>query len=198
MTTSFLNFARPQPLQLEDVSLNELLQECVRELGPLFESRRVKLVIEGSSPAQSQPGATAAVSQQGSSPTVREGSINSNSDQQETPKIEIQADTRMLRQALLNLLRNAAEAIPKDKSVRQVTIRSSFENEQGKPWATISIQDTGDGIAPADLQKIFIPFFTTKTGGHGIGLALAHRVITEHGVTNAPQGGAVFTLRLPQ
>ena len=107
----------------------------------------------------------------------------------------------MLRQALLNLLRNAAEAIPKDKSDRRVTIRTSIENEQGKQWATISIQDTGDGIAAADLQKIFIPFFTTKTGGHGIGLALAHRVITEHGgtltVANAPEGGAVFTIRLP-
>jgi signal transduction histidine kinase len=108
----------------------------------------------------------------------------------------------MLRQALLNLLRNAAEAIPKRKPVRRVTIRSSIETEQTKPWATISIQDTGNGIAAADLQKIFIPFFTTKTGGHGIGLALAHRVITEHGgtltVANASDGGAVFTLRLPQ
>jgi signal transduction histidine kinase len=108
----------------------------------------------------------------------------------------------MLRQALLNLLRNAAEAIRPDKSDRRVTIRTSIENEQGKPWATISIQDTGDGIAAADLQKIFIPFFTTKTGGHGIGLALAHRVITEHGgtltVANASESGAVFTIRLPQ
>jgi signal transduction histidine kinase len=102
----------------------------------------------------------------------------------------------------LNLLRNAAEAIPKDKSVRRVTIRTSTENDQSKQWATISIQDTGDGIATADLQKIFIPFFTTKTGGHGIGLALAHRVITEHGgtltVANAPEGGAIFTIRLPR
>jgi signal transduction histidine kinase len=108
----------------------------------------------------------------------------------------------MLRQALLNLLRNAAEAIPDDKSDRRVTIRSSIENEQGKQWAAISIRDTGDGIAAVDLPKIFIPFFTTKTGGHGIGLALAHRVITEHGgtltVSNAPGGGAVFTIRLPK
>ena len=45
MTTAFLNFARPQALQLEDVSLDELIQECVRELSPLFESRRVEPVI---------------------------------------------------------------------------------------------------------------------------------------------------------
>jgi len=56
-------------------------------------------------------------------------------------------------------------------------------------------QDTGEGIRAADLQKIFIPFFTTKSGGHGVGLALAHRVISEHGgmlsVENAPAGGAL-------
>jgi two-component system sensor kinase FixL len=106
-----------------------------------------------------------------------------------------------LRQALLNLLRNAAEAIPNDKSDRRVTIRSSIENEQGKPFAAISIEDSGEGVAAADLQKIFIPFFTTKTGGHGIGLALAHRVITEHGGTltaaNARQGGAILSITLP-
>jgi signal transduction histidine kinase len=170
MTTSFLNFARPQPLQLEDASVDELIQECARDLNSLFDEHRVTLVIEGFSSAPPQ-------------------------------RIEIQADTRMLRQALLNLLRNAAEAIPNDKSDRQVTIRSSIENKQGKPCATISIEDTGEGVAAADLQKIFIPFFTTKTAGHGIGLALAHRVITEHGgtltVANAPEGGAIFTIRLP-
>jgi two-component system nitrogen regulation sensor histidine kinase GlnL len=174
MITAFLNFARPQPLQLEDVNLSELITECTRELVPLFERRRVELVIEGLSSVPPQ----------------------------KAQRIEVQADTRMLRQALLNLLRNAAEAIPDDKSDRRVTVRGSIENEQGKQWATISIQDTGDGIAESDTQKIFIPFFTTKSKGHGIGLALAHRVITEHGGTltaaNALAGGAVFMIRLPQ
>jgi signal transduction histidine kinase len=167
MITAFLNFARPQPLQLEDVNFGELITECARELQPLFERRRVELSIEGA-----------------------------------PQKIAVQADTRMLRQALLNLLRNAAQAIPDEKRNRLVTIRSSVEKGQGKQWATISIQDTGDGIAESDRQKIFIPFFTTKSKGHGIGLALAHRVITEHGGTltaaNALEGGAVFTIRLPQ
>jgi signal transduction histidine kinase len=108
----------------------------------------------------------------------------------------------MLRQALINLLRNAAEAIPEESTERRVTIRGAVEREpENQSWATIEITDTGEGIAAADLQRIFIPFFTTKSKGHGIGLALAHRVITEHGgtlvATNATDGGAVFTVRLP-
>jgi signal transduction histidine kinase len=186
MTTSFLNFARPQPLQLEDVSLDEMIQECARELTPIFKERAVELTIAGSADV----------------PSANRGMDAMPVNYAQGAGATIQADTRMLRQALLNLLRNAAEAISGDKPVRRVTIRTSFETEQGKQWATISIQDTGDGIAATDLQKIFIPFFTTKTGGHGIGLALAHRVITEHGgtltVANDPEGGAVFTIRLAQ
>jgi signal transduction histidine kinase len=197
MITAFLNFARPQPLQLEEVYLDELIGECARELQPLFERQRVELILERVFSAPSQR-------------PLRLGGESTNErvhrrdaeNAGESQRIGIQADTRMLRQVLLNLLRNAAEAIPDDKSDRRVTVRSSIENEQGKQWATISIQDTGVGIATADLQKIFIPFFTTKSGGHGIGLALAHRVITEHGgtlnVANVSEGGAVFTIRLPQ
>ena len=81
-------------------------------------------------------------------------------------------------------------------------MNSSTETDRaGKHWAVISVRDTGPGIAESDLHKIFIPFFTTKTQGHGIGLALTHRVITAHGGTltaaNAFEGGAVFTIRLP-
>ncbi|HEX6648534.1 MAG TPA: ATP-binding protein, partial [Pyrinomonadaceae bacterium] len=65
--------------------------------------------------------------------------------------------------------------------------------------AVIEISDTGQGIPPAQLQKIFIPFFTTKAKGHGVGLALTHRIVTQHGGTltaaNSSEG-AVFTVRL--
>src|SRR6185436_14534641 len=96
MTTAFLNFARPQTLQLEEVPIDEILDECLRELNPLFESRTVECV---------------------RSPTVREGN--------ET--IIVLADTRMLRQALLNLLRNAAEAIDDKQSDRRVIVETSAE-----------------------------------------------------------------------
>jgi signal transduction histidine kinase len=197
MITAFLNFARPQPLQLEDVNLDELITECARELTPLFERRRVNLVLEGLFSAQSRRPLRLG-GESARTTTHRRDAENA----EEAQRIEVRADMRMLRQAFLNLLRNAAEAIPHEKSNRRVTVRSSIENAQGKQWATISIQDTGEGIAESDTQKIFIPFFTTKSHGHGIGLALAHRVITEHGGTltaaNALEGGAVFTIRLPQ
>ncbi|HEY0322600.1 MAG TPA: ATP-binding protein [Pyrinomonadaceae bacterium] len=163
--TAFLNFARPQPLQLLDVSLLELVQECATELRTLFTELRVEMAIEGDLPL-------------------------------------IHADERMLRQALLNLMRNAAEAIGEDKAERLVKVCGAREKDSAeRDWAVIEITDTGSGIHENDLQRIFIPFFTTKSKGHGIGLALAHRVITEHGGTltasNSTEGGAVFTLRLP-
>jgi signal transduction histidine kinase len=115
---------------------------------------------------------------------------------------DVHADERMLRQMILNLLRNAAEAITDDADARQVAVQGSRErDERGGVWARVEVRDTGPGIPVEDLQRIFIPFFTTKSKGHGIGLALAHRVATDHGGTlsasNAPKGGAVFTLRLP-
>ncbi|MFL6336255.1 MAG: sensor histidine kinase [Pyrinomonadaceae bacterium] len=115
---------------------------------------------------------------------------------------EVRADERMLRQALLNLVRNAAEAIPDEALERRVYVKGSVETDAaGREWARIEVADTGGGISVEDLHKIFIPFFTTKSKGHGVGLALAHRVATDHGGTlsaaNSPQGGAVFTLRLP-
>ena len=167
MVTSFLNFARPQPLQLEDVSVSELIADCASELQPVFEELRVELKVEDDS----------------------------------APLI-IGADERMLRQTVLNLLRNAAESIPDESTNRLVTVTSKSETDSGgKHHVAIEVKDSGTGIPPAQLQKIFIPFFTTKAKGHGVGLALSHRVITQHGGTltaSNSTNGAVFTIRLPQ
>lgn len=114
----------------------------------------------------------------------------------------VEADDRMLRQALLNVMRNAAEALDADCVRRTVLVRGFQQSDQrGKTWAVVEVADAGRGIPHADLQRIFIPFFTTKSTGHGVGLALAHRVITEHGgsisAANATGGGACFTIKLP-
>lgn len=166
MVTSFLNFARPRPLDFAVVSLDEVLAQCASELQALYEERRISLDIAGEFPS-------------------------------------VRADERMLRQAILNLLRNAAEAVHEEASKRRVTVRGEIEggNYEGARRARIDIADSGTGINDADLRSIFIPFFTTKDKGHGVGLALAHRVVTDHGGTlsasNAETGGAIFTLRLP-
>jgi signal transduction histidine kinase len=194
MVTTFLNFARPQPLQLEEVSLTDLIDDCAHELKPLYDERQVVLTMD-------------------TAPTDPEHSARA---------LTIRADERMLRQAILNLMRNAAEAIPginagaspaattsvsdqasTSESRRSVKVTCSASRDAGgNPCAVIEIKDTGTGIPASDLERIFIPFFTTKASGHGIGLALAHRVITEHGGTltaaNAPGSGAVFNIRLPQ
>jgi len=120
----------------------------------------------------------------------------------EATSTDIQADERMLRQAILNLMRNAAEAIEDEKSERRVTVSSSDATDlNNNRWVSLDVRDSGLGIPLSDLQRIFIPFFTTKSKGHGVGLALAHRVVTEHGGTltasNSPTGGAVFRIRLP-
>ncbi|HEX6188233.1 MAG TPA: ATP-binding protein [Pyrinomonadaceae bacterium] len=176
MTTAFLNFAKPQPLQLEEISLDELIDDCARELATLFESRRVDLLREGDSVH----------------PIAKGGYRD----------ILVRADVRMLRQALLNLIRNAAEAIPDEENDRWVIVQTAIETEPGQTWVSIAITDSGPGIEASDLHKIFIPFFTTKSHGHGVGLPLAHRIVTQHGGTlsaaNASGGGAIFTLRLPQ
>lgn len=166
MVTSFLNFARPQPLQVEEVSLRELLEDSGKELEPLFRELHVTLTIDA--------------------PT----------------NFVVPADERMLRQSLLNILRNAAEAIAEDSNQRLVKARLfSEQDEQHGEWRVIEVRDTGVGIPAAQLRKLFIPFFTTKPKGHGVGLALTHRVISQHGGTltasNSPEGGAVFTIKLP-
>ncbi len=168
LVTSFLNFARPQPLELDDVDLIDLLNECISEMKATFEEQRVELIFD---------------SGKATLPRVR-------------------ADERMLRQAILNLLRNAAQAISDASRERRVIVRGFKQGDkEGTEWAVIEIEDTGQGIPEPELHNIFIPFFTTKEKGHGIGLALAHRVITEHGGTltaaNSQSGGAVFTLLLP-
>lgn len=182
MVTSFLNFARPQPLQLDEVDLEELINECTDELAPLFKQRQVELLIAGTARILPASGIVA------TTPA-------------EPKPLFIRADERMLRQALLNLIRNAAESIPEDEMDRRVEVSSSSERDHAWDWAVVEVRDTGAGIPAADLQRIFIPFFTTKATGHGVGLALAHRVVTQHGGTlsaaNVKDGGAVFSLRLP-
>ncbi len=105
------------------------------------------------------------------------------------------ADRPKLRQAVFNLMKNAAEAAGPAGDVR-VRIGASGEVVE------LAVADTGPGIAPEARGRIFEPFFTTKPTGTGLGLAVSRAIARAHGgdidVRNGDAGGAVFTLRLPR
>ena len=107
--------------------------------------------------------------------------------------VVLSVDRTALRQALANLFRNSAEA--KGDRVRIEVSTVVVDNV-----AEIRIKDNGPGIPPDVLEKIFIPFYTTKPSGTGLGLALVHRIVTDHGgkvTVVAGQEGTTFILSLP-
>jgi len=113
------------------------------------------------------------------------------------------ADCSRLHRALLNLLLNGIQAMPGGGTLR-VSVRAARGNGAGSAseWVEVAISDTGVGIGREDLDRIFEPYFTTKPEGTGLGLALAHRIVEEHGGTltaeSSGQGrGATFRVRLP-
>jgi signal transduction histidine kinase len=111
------------------------------------------------------------------------------------------ADEAMLRRAFSNLLRNAAEAIDRNAEAKMVTITGSIDPGTGSRYAHIRIRDTGTGIRAENLQRVFIPFFTTKSRGYGIGLALVQKILVAHGggvsIEKSDESGTIFHCRLP-
>lgn len=106
----------------------------------------------------------------------------------------ITGDPAALRQCLLNLLRNSAEA-GEGKTVR-VSARAG--RDQNHSW--LELQDDAGGIAAELLARVFIPFVSSKPEGNGLGLALAQRIVSDHGGTISARNegtGAVFTLSFP-
>ena len=106
----------------------------------------------------------------------------------------IHADSGQLRQAILNLVRNAQEAMP-DGGLISLTTR-----REGTHLA-ITVSDEGNGIEPEAVNRVFDPFFSTKPHGTGLGLALTRQIAVQHdgGIVchNRESGGTVFTLTLP-
>jgi PAS domain S-box-containing protein len=106
----------------------------------------------------------------------------------------VRADRQLLRQAILNLVLNACQAMPHGGTL-------SVEMAQDKDDAKIVISDTGMGIAPENRKRIFQLYFTTRPGGNGVGLANTLHFIQLHGGTidfeSEPGQGTRFTIRLP-
>ena len=106
----------------------------------------------------------------------------------------------LLRRAVANLLRNAAEATPQAHRGEAGAIELIGETRRSE--AILSVGDRGTGVAPSDREKVFLPFYSTKPEGVGFGLAIVARIAELHGgtveVVDRPGGGALFTLRLPR
>jgi signal transduction histidine kinase len=107
------------------------------------------------------------------------------------------ADPLLVGQAILNLLLNAAEAI---ESRGKITVKYAAVCGDGARQFHLTVRDSGPGISPQILDRIFNPFFTTKETGTGLGLAIVHRIVEAHDgtiiVTNAEGGGAKFEIRV--
>ena len=112
----------------------------------------------------------------------------------EPENIEVSADEQLVEQVIINLIRNSMHALDgrKDPTIELKT----YYNKRGR--VTIQVADNGTGILPEVLDKIFIPFFTTKQSGSGIGLSLSRQILRLHNGTitahSVPEEETIFTL----
>jgi signal transduction histidine kinase len=112
-----------------------------------------------------------------------------------------------LKQVVLNLVLNAIQATPPDRTVtirgetRSGKVRGAEYREVEGRLAALVVEDEGPGISEGVLERVFEPFFTTKSEGTGLGLAISRGIAQAHGgsltAENRPEGGARFTLTLP-
>ena len=176
LITDFLRYARPGPLQLEPVVVRDAVSEMLEVFAPALPDG-VEVVAE-----------------------VEEG-------------LTVHADAAQLRQLLWNLVLNAVQAMPDGG---ELTIRAAVMPEEApqearserrnmgeakSAWAELSVRDKGTGIPAELVDRIFDPFFTTKPQGSGLGLAMVHRIVEEHGgslgVKSVVGRGTEMRVRLP-
>lgn len=164
LVTDFLNFARPQDLNLVTVDLRSIVDTSVDAIRPQLAANAIALRVEGEFP-------------------------------------QLAGDESLLRRAFINLLRNAAEAIDPHSLEKAIVISGVVDAGTNRRYAHVRVGDTGSGISPVDLPRVFIPFFTTKSRGYGIGLALVQKILVGHGgdvsVERSDSAGTVFHCRLP-
>jgi two-component system nitrogen regulation sensor histidine kinase NtrY len=110
------------------------------------------------------------------------------------PPLEV--DPNQLKRAVLNLVDNAVEAVG---TTGEVTVETAWAHDARR--ARIVVTDNGPGIAADDRDKLFVPYFSTKATGMGLGLSIVHQIVTDHGGTirvedNQPRGSR-FVIELP-
>lgn len=112
-----------------------------------------------------------------------------------SPELWLNADQNLLEQVLINMIKNSIEALDKTRE-KKIRISAFMNNDR----TVIELEDNGKGIPDPARENIFVPFFTTKENGSGIGLSLSRQIITMHGGTldfaSVPYEKTVFTIRL--
>ena len=190
---NFSSFARLPHAELAEADLGAFLRDCENQLGHLEDPS----LGEGSSDAEPIPSQNVEI-------------------RWELPKepINVAIDRQMLRRVLVNLVRNAVQAIrdnharasrpsldgglPSNEVIGHVVVSASPEGD----GARIEVEDDGPGIAASMRGRIFDPYFTTKADGTGLGLAIVKKVVVEHGGEieadrSTRLGGARFVVHLP-
>lgn len=151
LVSELLILSGPKPLNLQSINLNELLDGILMLQEEVLREQGIQLVREFD-------------------PSLP----------------EIRGDAERLTQAFLNFIRNATQAMGKKGVLKVRTrIKTDFrikEKEEGRGFRMVLIEivDNGLGIAAEDLDKIFLPFFSTKKGGNGLGMAIAQGIIDQH------------------
>ena len=127
-------------------------------------------------------------------PQIERGMIKVKKEFDSLPLITV--DREQIKQVILNLLLNAVQAMPKGG-----LLTLGGHVWEADRWIRLSIQDSGIGIPAEDLNKLFDPFFSTKEGGVGLGLSIAHRIVDQHHgkieVESTPGKGTLLTVCLP-
>jgi PAS domain S-box-containing protein len=209
--TSVRTFSRLVPRKFDDARFRETFQKVVpRELERI--NRIVEQLLQLARPARLQFEPVRI-------PVLLERVLELYTNQIETGEITIvreyardlpaiQADAEHLYQALVNLVGNALEAMD---APGRLTLRAGWNDDSDEfPSAVpqrsrrsirLEVEDTGIGIPASDANKIFNPFFTTKGQGTGLGLAVAHKIVEDHGGSisfrGAPGRGTTFRITLP-
>jgi signal transduction histidine kinase len=107
------------------------------------------------------------------------------------------ADPTLIEEMVMNLLNNAAGAMKTMVEGKKIVVASTVEGD----GIIITVSDSGPGIPARIRDKIFDPYFTTKSDGTGIGLSICHRIVMDHGgsltVSDSDLGGAEFQVKIP-
>ena len=169
--TDLFKVAKPRDLLYQESDLASIVEKSYKSVSDVIESRKVEFSI---------------------------------SIAQDIPKVEVDPD--QITQVLINLIKNAAEAVEEGGRVR--VIAKPFDDndpeirrQKGKDTIIIDVADNGPGIDGRDKQRIFLPFFSRKKGGTGLGLFVTHSIIQNHQgsikVISEPGDGTIFRVYLP-